>query len=360
MGQWPKYLKEYQYESIMICRNNYHEQQTWCKENDYITSSNDIEFEIVAEQTARFKPDILFIFGASYFATNNRLGYLLDKVQSVRKTVCWYGAPETNINIFKDYDLVLTNSYYLRDKIHKHNIHSEQINHAFEPKTIRYINNTVNRINQICFIGSMLPYNSWHQGRIKSIQKLASSIDVQLYCDLDFLSLYDRFKRKYIDKRHQLCKILHRYFPENKIFTKYSNINILPQYQSFIKIPKKSLHNPLYGLQMYQELSKYLVSFNNHIQETGDYACNMRLFEATGVGCCLLTDHKKEIVNLFKIDNEIVTYKTNEEAIDKAKYLLQNPTETLAIGQAGQKKTMLKHNTHNQVNHLSELLSIRK
>ena len=99
MGQWPYHLKDLGFESIMLCRNNFVLQNTWCIENNFITQSNDIEFEIILEQTKRFNPDILFIFGASYYAQNNRLERIVSTCSNIKKKVCWYGAPDVTCSI---------------------------------------------------------------------------------------------------------------------------------------------------------------------------------------------------------------------------------------------------------------------
>ena len=41
---------------------------------------------------------------------------------------------------------------------------------------------------------------------------------------------------------------------------------------------------------------------------------------------------------MFDEDKEVITYKTNQEAISKANYLLQNPNIAKEVGLAGQKK----------------------
>ena len=141
MGEWPNYLKNLGIESIMLCKNNFILQNTWCMENDFTPKSNDIEFEIILEQTKRFNPDILFIFGASYYAQNNRLERIVSTCSHIKKKVCWYGAPEGNETIFHHYDLVLTNSLGLRDSLRQKKIKSEQLNHAFESKTLSFLRN---------------------------------------------------------------------------------------------------------------------------------------------------------------------------------------------------------------------------
>ena len=41
---------------------------------------------------------------------------------------------------------------------------------------------------------------------------------------------------------------------------------------------------------------------------------------------------------MFDEGKEVITYKTNDEAISKANYLLQNPIIAKEVGLAGQKK----------------------
>ena len=54
---------------------------------------------------------------------------------------------------------------------------------------------------------------------------------------------------------------------------------------------------------------------NKHIEDT-EYAGNMRLFEGTGLGCLLITDYKKDLEKLFKIDEDVVIF-------DNEKYIFE-------------------------------------
>ncbi|MFO0210108.1 MAG: glycosyltransferase, partial [Pseudanabaena sp.] len=70
---------------------------------------------------------------------------------------------------------------------------------------------------------------------------------------------------------------------------------------------------------------------------------NMRLFETTGVGSCLITDWKQNINDLFEPDREVVTYRSSSECIEKVKWLLSNPLEAEKIAKAGQHRTLKDH-----------------
>jgi len=111
---------------------------------------------------------------------------------------------------------------------------------------------------------------------------------------------------------------------------------ISPKLKSYIKAP-------VYGLEMFRTLLDSAVALNSHIDMAGNEAANIRLFEVTGVGSCLLTDWKENLHELFEIDREIVAYKSVEECIEKGRWLLENPREREMIAAAGQARTLREH-----------------
>lgn len=69
----------------------------------------------------------------------------------------------------------------------------------------------------------------------------------------------------------------------------------------------------------------------------------MRLFEATGMGACLLTDRASNLSELFEADREVVTYGSADECVEKALYLLSHDAERESIARAGHARTMKEH-----------------
>ena len=94
---------------------------------------------------------------------------------------------------------------------------------------------------------------------------------------------------------------------------------------------------------MFQTLRDSKVTYNNHIDVSPRSASNMRLFEATGIGTCLVTDWKENISELFEPEKEVVTYRSIDECAEKIRWLLENPAERDAIGKAGQARTLKDH-----------------
>ena len=200
--------------------------------------------------------------------------------------------------------------------------------------------------------------NPDHSVRYNNLENLSATVPIDLFSD----DVPYRKTRKhiFIETRYKFSKILSEklgnYTPTRlESWGEKSNQPHFPPTTPNHLI--KSLSNAVYGRDMLEKLYEYKICFNSHNLATGDSACNMRLFEGTGMGCCLLTDHKNDINNLFEPDLEVVTYSSIEEAKDKAKYLIENPIIAKEIASAGQRKTLHEYNTEKQSDQLAFLLN---
>lgn len=100
---------------------------------------------------------------------------------------------------------------------------------------------------------------------------------------------------------------------------------------------------PLWGVKYYQTLRDAKIVFNRHIGVAEQYANNLRLYEATGVGTMLLTDNKSNLADLFTPGKEVVAYDSPDDAVEKASYYLARADQREAIAAAGQKRTLGEH-----------------
>jgi hypothetical protein len=99
----------------------------------------------------------------------------------------------------------------------------------------------------------------------------------------------------------------------------------------------------LFGLAMYRKLAESQTGLNIHIDASGDRSGNMRLFEVTGMGACLLTDRKDNLGDLFEEGKEVVVFDDAQDAVKKLRWLLANPAAREAIALAGQQRTLREH-----------------
>jgi spore maturation protein CgeB len=124
---------------------------------------------------------------------------------------------------------------------------------------------------------------------------------------------------------------------------------------------KPSVKKAVFGMEYYHTLNMHEICVNAHYKYNYDHPLNahggnIRMFEVTGVGSCLLTDNREEIAELFDVDKEIVVYHSMEELKDKAKWLLNNPKKVKEIAMAGQKRTFKDHNYRRKAEQLNEYI----
>lgn len=96
-------------------------------------------------------------------------------------------------------------------------------------------------------------------------------------------------------------------------------------------------HGARWGLDMFRALRSGRIALNAEIDVASGEAGNMRLFEATGMGAMLLTEHQPNIESFFEPGREIETFRTPGEMLEKIRWYLGHPTEMAAVAEAGRK-----------------------
>lgn len=117
------------------------------------------------------------------------------------------------------------------------------------------------------------------------------------------------------------------------------------------------LHGEVWGIDMFSALRRSQITVNHHIDAAQTYANNMRIFEATGCGALLVTDHKDNLQDLFTIGEEIIAYRSLEECADLVRYYLAHPEEARRIAERGQARTFLDHTYVKRMAQTAEILS---
>ncbi|MBI4544331.1 MAG: glycosyltransferase family 1 protein [Gemmatimonadetes bacterium] len=120
---------------------------------------------------------------------------------------------------------------------------------------------------------------------------------------------------------------------------------------------RERFHGEVWGVDMYRVLAQARVALNRHIDLAGRYANNMRLYEATGVGACLVTDRKHNLAELFEPDREVVVYGSAAECAEKVGYLLEHEAERCAVARAGQTRTLREHTYRQRMEELLEIVA---
>ncbi len=122
----------------------------------------------------------------------------------------------------------------------------------------------------------------------------------------------------------------------------------------------KRCHPAVFGTNMYRVLRQSKVTFNMHTDAASDSigptVGNMRMFQATGAGTCLLTDTGKNMPDLFEEDREVVTYSSIDECVEKVDYLLEHDDVRREIAAAGQRRTLRDHTVMQRCRQIDEIL----
>jgi spore maturation protein CgeB len=217
--------------------------------------------------------------------------------------------------------------------------------HGFDGDLLKRIEKKDNESqNNLLFSGSLITGGTFHNSRIALIESLINEkTDLALYVTLE--STF-RIKAK---KLIYFTSVLLKKLKMGKI------TRMIPVFEHGRSPVKGYSHKlvrsnkgPLYGIQMYNLFSRSKIVLNIHVGVAGDYAGNMRMFEVTGVGSCLLTDNKKNIEDLFMPGKEIVVYDSPEDCVKKVNWLIEHETERNEIARLGQERTLKMHTVENR------------
>lgn len=113
----------------------------------------------------------------------------------------------------------------------------------------------------------------------------------------------------------------------------------------------------LWGRDMFALLRRSQVTLNHH-GDVPAFANNMRLYEATGMGCLLVTDYKDNLHEMFEPEQEVVAYRDAAECIDKLLFYLdeRNHSARDRIASAGRRRTLNEHTYRARMERLVELI----
>lgn len=220
---------------------------------------------------------------------------------------------------------------------------AEHLHHGFNKRLLASENLFPDKYNFI-FIGQIYRAIGFHMKRNSVLKEIVNQMELKIFSSAYQLRFSDILH--HLTKKSALTLLLLVYYLLKNFFSEY-----LPKYEKAKRYPvfpyslklKKVLLPPVYGKKMYDVIRNSKIVLNIHADSSPLYASNMRLFETTGVGSCFLTDWKQNINELFKEDEEVVTYRNVKECVDKAKWLLENDKEREKIANKGQQKTFASH-----------------
>ncbi len=302
-------------QATLFIINNPYAQQKWAEENNVLYSAENWMQEILLEQIKAIKPDILFANDYVYLKATD-VKSLRAQVPSIKKVIGWDGIGMLDAERFSHCDAMISCGQHFVNYYQSKGFDSYLFHFGFESTLLQKID-TQKKLYDISFAGSLTLRSGGHHERLKILGHVAKKYKVDYW-----LSSFDE-NRIYLLK-NVLQKLGGGVFDDVEDILRLFFIN----------------QGSVYGLSMYQILANSQITLNSHIDTAQSNAGNIRLWEATGVGACLVTDWKQNLADLFKPDVEVVTYKSKEECVEKINYLRNHPQHMKAIAEAGQKRTL--------------------
>jgi len=299
-------------ESCIVFYNYDKAQKVW--DDDPIKD----RLSIFIRQLKEFQPDVLMVSDVSMFSKDN-INTFREVLGRTAKIICFHFSTFTKdiIEALGAYDLCLTGSEkYVNDLI-EYNANTKLLRHAFDTSVLA--NCSKEKINKVAFVGSVYLGKDMHSNRVEMLKAL-------LKAGIPF-----DFYGKILVRSMGWRGLLEWFMEGPKKF--------VGDIITLLKIKNKSKKST-YGIDYYKTISRYMINLNCHAPINGAGAGNMRMYEVTGVGSCLVTDSRKENTDIFKPDEEIVVYEDICDLVNKVKYLMDNPEVCKKISENGQKRTL--------------------
>lgn len=247
---------------------------------------------IAMAQIRLLKPDVLYCHDLTFFPADA----LRELKQHVRLIVGQVASPLPPLSFLCGFDLILTSLPHFVPRLEALGIASKYLKLGFEPSMADAFKG-VERDIPVSFVGGMGP---GHKQAIPLLEHLARHTPIRFFgYGVAQLPASSPIREKY--------------------------------------------EGEVWGLEMYGVLARSRMTVNRHIAAAENYANNMRLYEATGMGALLLTEKKENLGDLFEPGKEVETYQDREEAVEKINALIRDGERLDRIAAAGNARTLRDH-----------------
>jgi hypothetical protein len=115
-------------------------------------------------------------------------------------------------------------------------------------------------------------------------------------------------------------------------------------------------HGSVWGMEMYRVMKSARIMLNVHIDMAAKKSLNMRTFETIGTGSFLLTEYSDVLEEYFISGQEVETYRTLDEMIDKIYYYLDHEREREAIARRGQQRCLRDYSAEQGALELDQMI----
>lgn len=271
----------------------------WVRIKDFVrpiirpSSLSDADLRaMLFEQVMWYRPDVLYIQSMRWISPD----FLRVLRRNVRLVVGQIASPLPAGWDLSGYDLVFSSLPNLVERFRREGCRAEELGLGFDPDILRAVPAGPRDI-ALSFVGSVGP---WHRARVATLERVARDFPLRIWG---------------------------------------VGAEELPSSSPL----RACYEGRAYGIEMFEILRRSALTLNQHIDMADQFANNQRLYEATGMGACLVTDHKINLADIFDLDREVRPYRDPEDCCRAIAALLEDHALLAATARAGQRRTVQDH-----------------
>jgi hypothetical protein len=342
-------LPRYGYEVKEIVANARPEQYAWAGENGFRTPNREWVCSITLKQLEQWRPDVVFFDDPVTFS-GEFIKDLRSRCRCIRMVLGFNGSPYYLLDSIRQYDVLLSPTKSWVASFEKQGFRCQQFAQAFNTSVLSDLPERTPVDEEVLFVGGLLRAKGYHLIRERVLEAIAKALPIRIHSPSAALSpvrdwLHTNIRRMVYDGLGLLrsCGVSSERLKTLPVVGRAGAWESRPMRQ-INPLLRPLLRPPLFGRALYRAQRKSAVTLNIHADIAGQMGGNnMRIFEATGVGTCLLTDANDNLRSVFEVDREVVAFGSPEECLEKARWLLDHPREREAIALAGQARTLRDH-----------------
>ena len=341
-------------------------QKQWAVENGIEIHTQTWMFDILLAQIKKLQPEVVYFQGTELCIpgrfTNGdnqaNLATILKECCPFIKLIVMFSGHPSDASRIKDVDILFACSPAIVRYYQHRGVDAFLCYHGFDKQLLDDLDDRDERFFDFTFAGSTqaprsrywilrelmecTPLELWVDefDEIQAIQesrRFGRNLGKQLRRDIGAflrycLGKFDQETLKNIISSGVIPKQINRM--ASQIFEGRSEGRVIRRgalFRSRKAMPRKTLREmypdrwskPVLGNDYFDVLRGSRITFNNHTERSMGSVGNMRLFEATGIGTCLLTDTGDNMRDLFIPGKEVITYRNTNDAVDKVKLPLE-------------------------------------
>jgi spore maturation protein CgeB len=336
-------------------------QKAWMREHAQPWPATRWLGDVALRQVAEFGPEILWVDSLAEFPRRWMEQARSDTPQ-LRRIFGYTGVDVRDAETVKACDAIFASIMFFVDGFRRGGTRSHLFRHAFNPDILTRLPPRSPVIEDVLFAGSIARGEGDHLERERLIEALVEAVPTTIRCPQGSIS----YRRDWVETnlRRGVFQFLQTLRRAGVGETTLERLPVVGRAADWTKPPLSQINPRLhsrmqpavFGLEMFAALQRHAVSLNRHIDLARAEAGNIRMFEVTGVGACLLTDWKANVAEMFEVDREVATYRSAAECVEKARWLLDHPKERAEIAAAGQKRTRASHTFERRARELDHII----